>query len=426
MLKNILAPFYYLNRKATRHMLGKAMAKRGPVARPGKNLLYLAAVCLPYHINGYAVRTHAILKALREQGTEALALSRPGYPWDRSDSLAKPNSAQTTHEGIDYHHLAHPTRVKHVVHYALAGASEIEKFVLANDVGLIHAASNHINALPGLIAAKRLGLPFQYEMRGIWELSRASRIPSFYNSPPFRLALELEGMVASSADRLFTISGQLAEYAIKRWRIDPSKIQILPNCCEIPKSALPPSRKVEPGLLGYAGSLVEYEGLDIVLEALAHLRNNGKIAHLRIIGDGEARERLEALSEKLGLEGQVKFWGRVEPERAKQMLLECEAICLARKPYEVCKIIPPLKLVEAMSMGKPLFAPDLPVFREELGESGAGWLFEAGNAASLAKLLAARLPDKAGLLEQGAKLRAKAFATRQWKHFAHLIPYPQH
>ncbi len=47
-------------------------------------------------------------------------------------------------------------------------------------------------------------------------------------------------------------------------------------------------------------------------------------------------------------------------------------VCLPRKPFEVCRIVPPIKLVEALAMAKPVIVPDLPVFRDELGNSGSG------------------------------------------------------
>lgn len=53
------------------------------------------------------------------------------------------------------------------------------------NVSQIHAASNHFNALPALLAARMLGIPFHYEMRGLWELTRASRQPWYENSARF-------------------------------------------------------------------------------------------------------------------------------------------------------------------------------------------------------------------------------------------------
>ena len=421
LLHKLTQPFYYLNRKLTSHLLRRAV--NGGVTRKadGNNILYLAASCLPYHISGYTARTQALLNALSEKNAPVVALTRTGYPWDRRDRLQNASLPAHKVDKVTYHHIPHPGRLKQVAHYALSAAVEIEKFARSMEIGRIHAASNHVNALPGLIAARRMGIPFHYEMRGLWELSRASRYPDFYNSPAFQLGLELEKFAAVNADQLFTISGQLAEYAAQHWGISREKIEILPNCLTAELAEESPAANVQPNLLGYAGSLVEYEGLDVLLESLAQLRKQGMALTLRIVGDGEARERLEKLASTLGLHEQVHFLGRMAPEMAREKLRECSAVCLPRKPYEVCRIIPPFKLVESMAMGKPVLVPDLPIFHEELGELADGWTFEPGNATSLAELLKMRLTDKNSLQEQGRKLRLKALATRQWSHFIPLL-----
>ena len=92
-------------------------------------------------------------------------------------------------------------------------------------------------------------------------------------------------------------------------------------------------------------------------------------------------------------------------------------------------MVPPLKLVEALAMGKPVVVPDLPVFRDELGaqlgdglgaQLGAeppGWFFEAGNATDLARVLAQALTDGEGRARRGAQARAHAVKTRNWADF---------
>lgn len=417
----LLKSFYFLNRKNTEFLLNRAIRKNAHKSRQGNNLLYLAASCLPYHISGYTARTQALLNSLAEANAPVIALTRTGYPWDRKDRLSDTSLDSHLEGKVLYHHLRAPTRLKQVAHYCLSAATQIEKFAQTHHIGRIQAASNHVNALPGLIAARRLGVPFHYEMRGLWELTRASRQPSFYNSPAFKMGLALEKLTAQNADRLFVISEQLGSYIAQHWNIDKKRMNILPNCVPDEIFARTCNQPVKPGLLGYAGSLIEYEGMDVLLEALAHLRNKGKIVHLRIIGDGEAKERLKELSKRLNLEDQVDFLGRKNQNSTHELLMECEAICLPRKPYEVCKIITPLKLVEAMALGKPVFAADLPVFREELKELADGWTFTAGDAADLARLIEKKLADKRALLEQGEKLRERAKLTRRWQHFTEMI-----
>lgn len=72
---------------------------RKPAYEPRpRSLLYCAASALPWHTSGYTTRTQALLQALAahragegtEQAITLTALTRAGYPWDRSDSTDAP------------------------------------------------------------------------------------------------------------------------------------------------------------------------------------------------------------------------------------------------------------------------------------------------------------------------------------------------
>lgn len=408
----------FINRQLSKGILNRAIKKRRAYScGERQKLLYVAASCLPYHISGYTARTHEILKSLQSHGYDAHALTRPGYPWDRRDRLADPADSVTTHDGIRYRHFRHPTNSRQVADYALSGARQIEEYAITNKVTRIHAASNHVNALPALVAARHLGLPFQYEIRGLWELTRASRFPAYYNSPPFRMGLELEKYVASHADRIFVISRQLGLYISHHWNIEPERISLLPNCVDMARVHPDPDVEVEQDLIGYAGSLISYEGLDVLLEALAILRSKGKVVKLLVIGEGEARADLENMAQKLGLGQQACFTGRLNPATARKRLSRAAMICLPRKNFEVCKIVTPLKLVEAMAMGKALITPDLPVFKDEIGELASGWTFKANDAEDLARLIGENMTQYAKVKVQGQLLCEHVKHTRQWDHF---------
>lgn len=464
--------------KALEHLLKGApsSSERGssftPI--PGR-LLYVAQSCRPYDINGYTARTHELLKALYREGYDIHVLTRTGYPWDRHKTTRPASAplqqvlaadlslASTSEDGITYHHLPSPKNNCFTAIYAARASSTIERFCRVLQPAVLHAASNHVNALPALIAARRLGIPFQYEIRGLWELSRLAKNSSYKNSHNFQLGLDLEGFVARHADKVIVISRELARYAVQNWKVPEEKLALLPNCVDgerfVPQSlavsvsAAPsrieevssspasaitstpavssPSRQAdrisnETSMLtiGYAGSLLEYEGLDVLLQALHLLQASSEstpsssqlpLLRLEIVGDGDTRAKLEALTQSLHLERMVTFLGRVSPEEARKRLNSWSIVCLPRKTYEVCTLIPPLKLVEAMAMARPVLVPDLPLFHEETGEHGL--FFEAGNPHSLARLLRSVLIKSADLPELGAKNRVSVLQHRQWSQF---------
>lgn len=110
-----------------------------------------------------------------------------------------------------------------------------------------------------------------------------------------------------------------------------------------------------------------YEGLDTLIDAVDILVRSGSSVRVVIIGDGEARPQLETRVQRLGLSERIYFSGKMPPDAAREKLARCALVCIPRKPFKVCEIVPPIKLVEALAMGKPVIVPDLPVFRDELG-----------------------------------------------------------
>lgn len=420
----MFSPLAFCHRKFTlsvlNHLLGPEQPRLGSGFAPVRGrLLYVAQSARPYDINGYTARTHELLRALQEDG-DVHVCTRCGYPWDRhreASPAREDGFFSTLVDTVRYLHLPAPRNNSLTAIYAGRAAHSLEALCRKIRPAVIHASSNHVNALPALIVAKRLGIPFQYEIRGLWELSRLANNPDYKRSHNLALGLELEGYVARRADRVFVISEELARYARENWRIEENRLVFLPNC--VNPQRFTGEERTEQGhrhpILGYAGSLVAYEGLDILLHALKLM---GSPPHLEIVGDGAARTSLEALASSLGLLDTVVFFGRVSPKEAIKRLKSWDMVCLPRRADMVCQLIPPLKLVEAMAMGKAILVPDLPLFREETGNLGN--FFEPQNPQSLALVLANLLQDR-DWTRQGKQNKQYVLERRLWRHFVPQI-----
>ena len=383
-----------------------------------KNFLYVAASSLPYNISGYTIRTQSLLKAMQKAGLNVLVQTRPGYPWDRHDCLVEALNEKTDVAGITYNHSHKPTRYRPVLAFALQGASVIENAARKHNASVIHSASNYANALPALFAARRLGIPFNYEMRGIWELTRISRQPKFKNSSAYKLGIKLERLVAEHSDQVFVISNELGNFIHKEWGIEADKIKLLPNCINSDEIISPNAvEDIEPMTIVYAGSLIAYEGLDILLDALAILKQQGKAVQLQILGDGEERINLEAKTHELSLQHSVKFLGRLSQDKVKTIISRCALVCIPRKSYKVCKIIPPFKLVESMFLGKAVVVPDLKIFKDELKEEGLAIFFKADDAKDLARVINDGLKNIPKLCTIGKRAQQYVIHNRNWSKF---------
>lgn len=406
-----LLTFHILERRLFEH------SGRIPYEPQPENLLYVAASVLPYHTSGYTTRTHEVVCALNKAGARVHVLTRPGYPWDRKDRLCDPVSEETTVGDMCYRHAQAPANNRPVLQYALQAARVVAESAVRHRVAVIHAASNHVNALPALLAARQLGIPFQYEMRGLWELTRISRQPGYEDSQAYKQGLQLEGLVARHADRLFVISEQLGKYVQTNWNIDAGRMALLPNCVDPERFLIADPQQIESNTIGYAGSLMGYEGLDTLIDAVDILARAGNSVRVVIIGDGEARPQLETRVQRLGLSERIYFSGKMPPDAAREKLARCALVCIPRKPFKVCEIVPPIKLVEALAMGKPVIVPDLPVFRDELGDDPAGWFFRSGDAADLAHVIEAALGNEEKLREMSDQARDYVLAKRCWHRF---------
>jgi glycosyltransferase involved in cell wall biosynthesis len=96
-----------------------------------------------------------------------------------------------------------------------------------------------------------------------------------------------------------------------------------------------------------------------------------------------------------------------------------DVFCVPRHDLPVTRLVPPLKPVEAMALGRPVVASDLPPLREIVAAGGSpgrdrGLLVPADDAAALAGALASLIPDPELRRRLGANARAWVARTRTW------------
>jgi glycosyltransferase involved in cell wall biosynthesis len=103
-----------------------------------------------------------------------------------------------------------------------------------------------------------------------------------------------------------------------------------------------------------------------------------KDAHLLIVGDGPAREPLEARARAAGVAGRVTITGVVGREDLPRYI---SAFDVALQP-EVTEYASPLKLFEYMAMRRAIVAPATENIREVLENGIDALLFQRGDMAA--------------------------------------------
>ena len=168
-------------------------------------------------------------------------------------------------------------------------------------------------------------------------------------------------------------------------------------------------------LLGYAGSLVNYEGLDLLVDSIAGLPEEFSHVGALIVGDGNALPALKQQVAELGLEERIRFTGRVPNEKINDYLAIFDAVVCPRKSNIVTELVSPLKPIEAMAAGRPVIGSDVSPIATLLGtDSERGLLFAADNVDSLTEQITKLALDPKLGQNIGRRARQWTVETRTW------------
>jgi glycosyltransferase involved in cell wall biosynthesis len=157
----------------------------------------------------------------------------------------------------------------------------------------------------------------------------------------------------------------------------------------------------------YMGVLTEYQGIDILLEAIPLVVREAPNVKFLIVGyPNEDYYRQKART--LGVATWVHFTGKVPHEELPRYLSLAD---VAVSP-KISTTEANLKLFSYLAMGLPTVVFDNPVNREILGDLGI--YATAGDAKSLAQALVGILQDRFRARQLGAQGRAKATSDYSW------------
>ncbi|SHI99994.1 Glycosyltransferase involved in cell wall bisynthesis [Nocardiopsis flavescens] len=392
----------------------------GAVDGSGVRVLHLVTNALPHTNAGYTQRTHRIAVAQREAGMDVHVVSRVGHPVDKGSGDAR---TLVRVDGIPYHRLlpwTAPANPEEELAAGLRLASELVERLRPN---VLHAASNHRNARLALALGHRFGLPVVYEVRGFLEESWLSRDPSrsvddaFYRSERAR---ETECMLA--ADLVVTL-GEAMRADIEARGVPSERLLVVPNAVDesflepLPAgTAVREEWGIGPGefVVGTTTSCYGYEGLDTLLEAVARMRGAGEAAHALVVGDGPELASLRARAAELGLAGAAHFPGRVPAGRVREHHAAMDVFAVPRRDDRVCRVVTPLKPVEAMAGRLPVVASDLPALREIVEPGVTGELIPPGESAGLADVLTKLAYSRERREAYGLAGRSLIGANRTW------------
>lgn len=214
------------------------------------------------------------------------------------------------------------------------------------------------------------------------------------NSASVRLIRLLEKWSIAFADALVTVNIACKRIFSSR-SCQPEKIEVVMNS---PDENIFRFRSAEtkpaegqggnkPFVVMYHGSLVERNGLNLAVEALALVQETMSNAELRVYGPNSPfLERVLEMARSKGVDKAVQYLGPKRLEELVHEIAACDVGVIPNQKNSFTAINTPTRIFEYLSLGKPVIAPRTPGIQDYFSEDSL-LFFEAGDAQDLAKAL---------------------------------------
>ena len=193
--------------------------------------------------------------------------------------------------------------------------------------------------------------------------------------------------VLNSAAKIICVSEAQKRHIISKYALPLGSIIVIPNGVAeeyfVDKKM---SENAVPHLL-FVGRLAAQKNLPLLIEAVSQMQTS---VFLDIVGEGEEREKIEALIQQYKLET-VKLHGQKTGTELLEFYKLADIFVLPS--FKEAGL--PLSMLEALAAGLPVVASDTPEVGENLGNCGV--LIQDPAATNYARVLDALLSDKDAL-----------------------------
>jgi len=169
---------------------------------------------------------------------------------------------------------------------------------------------------------------------------------------------------------------------------------VVPNGCDTPKDRefTPPSKDQR---IVYAGQLYPWKGVDVLVQAFAHLLGGELVIVGGLKGESDF-DRVQELASRLNLGQRVRFLGSLPQKDVARELAQATVVAAPfLKSAMTSEHTSPIKAFEAMAAGRPLLISDTDASREIVEDGRTGLVVPPGNVEAWAKALERVLSDRA-------------------------------
>ena len=266
---------------------------------------------------------------------------------------------------------------------------------LAKSADIIHAHWLYPAGIAGVIVSKMRKVPLVVTSHGgDLNIARHSKALTFLSR---RVSLASSKCVAVSED----LCEQFVSFGISRdkvawipYGVDSIGTTDSTRLCER-NLYLENFRALQGTRLLYLGSLNDRKSVETLISAYHNLVQRGYSVVCAIVGSGPTKDKLIRMARDRSLRG-ILFLDPVSPSEVPAWMAAAHVLVLPSLSEGR-----PVVVLEAMAMGTPVIATDIPGTRELVRHGETGFLFSPGDSEQLTRCLELAINNKHQLLAMG-------------------------
>lgn len=206
----------------------------------------------------------------------------------------------------------------------------------------------------------------------------------------FKIISHIERVTWSSVDGVIVISNAFKNFLISQ-KVVKDRLFVVEECVDTHFNSQLSSEHtrqkyniIDANLIMFHGILVPIKGLETLLNAVPLVLQRFPNTKFMIIGNGPSLPGLMNMAKKLSIENSVIFTGWVQFRDILKYLVTCDIGIAMRSGNIANNFVITTALLQYMSLGKPVVAPNLKTTSQVLTHGKTGMLFEPDNPLDLA------------------------------------------
>lgn len=238
----------------------------------------------------------------------------------------------------------------------------------------------------------------------------------------WRLMLLLERCSFAVADVSIATNQSYRKIALERGRMREDRVFLVRSGPKLERlKQVPPVPELRRGrrfLVGYVGVMGRQEGIDLLLEAVAHIvhRIGRTDVQFGLVGGGTSLAAMQELASALGVAEYVTFTGRVDDARMLEVLNTADVCVNPDVANEMNDKSTMNKIMEYMTLGKPIVQFDLAEGR--FSAQDASLYARPNDTVDLAEKIVELLDDPDRRSAMGAFGRTRVTEELEWRYEA--------